>query len=84
MIAHTKYVGTAVFVIYVADVIGYTGSISVQIYEDLFVGDKASMLVFFRALTYLMSIVEAFCLLSSCVYFLNRGDGVVIREEKNG
>ena len=31
---------------YVADVIGYTGSISVQIYEDLFVGDKAGMLVF--------------------------------------
>ena len=42
------------------------------------------MLVFFRTLTYLMSIVEAFCLLGSCVYFLNRGDGVVVREEKNG
>ena len=46
LIAHIKYVGTAVFVIYVADAIGYTGSISVQIYEDLFVGDKAGMLVF--------------------------------------
>ena len=46
LIAHTKYVGTAVFVIYVADVIGYTGSISVQIYEDLFVGDQAGELVF--------------------------------------
>ena len=46
MIAHTKYVGTAVFVIYVADVIGYTGSINVQIYEDLLAGDQAGKLVF--------------------------------------
>ena len=84
MIAHTKYVGTAVFVIYVADAIGYTGSINVQIYEDLLAGDQAGELVFFRTLTYLMSIVGAFCLLGSCVYFLNRGDGVVVREEKNG
>ena len=69
---------------YVADVIGYTGSINVQIYEDLLAGDQAGELVFFRTLTYLMSIVGAFCLLGSCVYFLNRGDGVVVREEKNG
>ena len=84
MIAHTKYVGTAVFVIYFADAIGYTGSINVQIYEDLLAGDQAGELVFFRTLTYLMSIVGAFCLLGSCVYFLNRGGGVVVREEKNG
>ena len=69
---------------YVADVIGYTGSINVQIYEDLLAGDQAGELVFFRTLTYLMSIVGAFCLLGSCVYFLNRGDGVVVRGEKNG
>jgi len=69
---------------YVADVIGYTGSINVQIYEDLLAGDQAGELVFFRTLTYLMSIVGAFCLLGSCVYFLNRGGGVVVREEKNG
>jgi len=69
---------------YVADVIGYTSSINVQIYEDLLAGDQAGELVFFRTLTYLMSIVGAFCLLGSCVYFLNRGDGVVVREEKNG
>ena len=47
LIAHIKYVGTAVFVIYVADAIGYTGFISVQMYEDLFAGDKTGVLAFF-------------------------------------
>ena len=83
LIAHTKYVGTAVFAIYVADAIGYTGSISVQIYEDLFASDKTGVLGFFRTLTYLMSIVGAFCLLGSCLYFLNRGTDTVIRKGQN-
>ena len=83
LIAHTKYVGTAVFAIYVADAIGYTGSISVQIYEDLFADDKTGVLGFFRTLTYLMSIVGTFCLLGSCLYFLNRGADTVIKEGQN-
>ena len=68
---------------YVADVIGYTGSINVQIYEDLFAGDKTGVLGFFRTLTYLMSIVGTFCLLGSCLYFLNRGADTVVREGQN-
>ncbi|HIA65001.1 TPA: hypothetical protein EYN98_02825 [Candidatus Poribacteria bacterium] len=83
LIAHTKYIGTAVFAIYVADAIGYTGSISVQLYEDFFASDKIGVLAFFRTLTYLMSIVGAFCLLGSCFYFLNRGDDTVIGGAKD-
>jgi hypothetical protein len=70
-IASTRAAGTAVFAIYVADAVGYTGSIGVQIYRDLIHG-ALSRLAFFRGLTYFMSISGTILLAASCLYFLRK------------
>ncbi len=69
MIASTRSIGTAVFVIYIADALGYTGSISVMLYSDLVKAD-VSKLDFFRGLTYFMSALGTVLLFASCIYFL--------------
>ena len=71
IIASTHVVGTAVFAIYVADAIGYVGSILVQIYRD-FLARDSSRLDFFCGLTYFVSILGVVCLVSSCLYFVSR------------
>ncbi|MBM3823798.1 MAG: hypothetical protein FJ404_13090 [Verrucomicrobia bacterium] len=68
LIAATKTAGTAVFAIYLADAIGYTGSVLVQLFKDLATGN-ASRLVFFKGFTYAMSVGGAACLMGACVYF---------------
>jgi hypothetical protein len=69
LIASTRVVATAVFAIYVADAIGYTGSVGVQLYRDLAASDL-SRLGFFKGFTYFMSLLGLVCLVGSCVYFL--------------
>jgi hypothetical protein len=69
LIASTRTVGTAVFAIYVADSIGYSGSITVMLSKDVLAGD-VSRLEFFRYLTYFMSVLGVVLLIASCVYFL--------------
>jgi len=69
LIASTRVMGTAVFVIYIADSIGYVGSISVMAIKDQIAGDM-SRLEFFRQLTYGMSILGVVMLLLSLFYFL--------------
>lgn len=54
MMAATRLTGTAVFAIYLADALGYTGSVSVQIYKDLFAAGE-SRLEFFKQMTMWMS-----------------------------
>ncbi len=71
LIAATRVIGTAVFAIYVADAIGYTGSVGVQLYKDL-VETDATRLDFFRRFTYGMSILGVVLMASSCVYFLGK------------
>jgi hypothetical protein len=71
MIASTKVVGTAVFAIYVADAIGYTGSVGIQLYKDLGQADM-SRLVFFKTYTLWMAGLGCVCLVSSCFYFLRK------------
>ena len=70
LIAATRVTGTAVFAIYVADALGYTGSIGVQLYKDLFETD-ATRLDFFRRFTYGMSLLGVILLTCSCVYFIH-------------
>jgi hypothetical protein len=72
LIALTRFAGTAVFAIYLADAIGYTGSVGVQLYKVLGKG-KLSHLGFFRGYTYFMSLLGAALLAGSCVYFLRLG-----------
>jgi hypothetical protein len=68
LIASTRTVGTAVFAIYVADAIGYTGSVGVQLYKDLAQGE-VTRLGFFRGFTYFLALLGAAFLLASAVYF---------------
>jgi hypothetical protein len=70
-IALTRFAGTAVFAIYVADALGYTGSVGVQLYRDLFAGDLPR-LDFSRALTYAMSFLGLPLMAVSMVYFVNQ------------
>jgi hypothetical protein len=71
LIASTGVVGTAVFAIYLADAIGYTGSVGVQLFKDLF-QSGVSRLGFFKGFTYFMSILGVVCLASSSAYFMRR------------
>ena len=68
LIASTRAMGTAVFVIYVADSIGYVGAIGVMGVKDQFAAD-VSRLEFFRYLTYGMSVLGVVMLVSSLIYF---------------
>ncbi|PYJ97614.1 MAG: hypothetical protein DME23_14605, partial [Verrucomicrobia bacterium] len=74
LIASTRVAGTAVFAIYLADAIGYTGSVGVQLFKDL-AQSNISRLGFFKGYTYFMSVLGATCLLASCAYFLRRNRG---------
>ncbi len=68
LIASTRVVGTAVFAIYLADAIGYTGSVMVQLFKDLAAGGQSRFL-FFKGFTWFMSGLGIVCLLGSCLYF---------------
>ena len=75
--------GTAVFVIYIADSIGYVGSISVMAIKDQIAGDM-TRLEFFRQLTYGMSGLGVVMLVLSLIYFLkfhNHGSAVAVTKQ---
>jgi hypothetical protein len=69
LIAYTRVVGTAVFAIYVADAVGYSGSILTLIVKDRM---NYSHLQFFETFSLALSVVGFVFLLGSCVYFLTR------------
>lgn len=71
LIASTRVVGTAVFAIYVADALGYTGSVGVMLFRDRVYGG-VSRLEFFTGFTYFMSLLGCAMLAASCLYFLRR------------
>ncbi|HIL80455.1 MAG TPA: hypothetical protein EYG54_04225 [Myxococcales bacterium] len=69
LMANTAIVGTAVFAIYLADAVGYTGSVAMLLYKDL-AASEMSRLAFFQMATWAMAGVGTVLLLSSCAYFL--------------
>jgi phosphonate degradation associated HDIG domain protein len=71
IIASTRVAGTAVFAIYLADAIGYTGSIGLPVVHDLFF-PGLDRLTFFRAFTYVVSLGGTVMLAASCVYFYRK------------
>ena len=71
LLASTRAAGTAVFAIYVADSIGYTGSVGVQLFKDLS-HSEMSRLGFFKGFSHFLCIVGATCLITSCIYFMHR------------
>ena len=74
-IATTRVTGTAVFAIYVADAVGYMGSIGILLYKDLG-QSEVTRLAFFRGFTYFMSVLGTVLLVSSCMYFLRNHECV--------
>jgi len=71
LIASTRFVGTAVFAIYVADAIGYTGSVMLQFSKDYAQGEL-SRLDFFRGFTYMASVAGMILLIASAAYFMRK------------
>ncbi len=71
MIASTGTIGTAVFAIYVADALGYAGSICVQLYKDL--GQAESHLEFFKTFTWFLSIGGTGCVIAGAGSFWLHG-----------
>ena len=68
LMASTSVAGTAVFAIYLADSIGYTGSVGVQLYKDLMAHGQ-SRLGFFVGFTWFMCVLGSACLVASAAYF---------------
>jgi phosphonate degradation associated HDIG domain protein len=71
IIASTRVPGTAVFAIYLADAIGYTGSIGLPLVKDL-AFPEVDRLAFVRGFTYLVSLAGLALLAASCAYFYRR------------
>lgn len=70
-IAVTRFAGTAVFAIYVADALGYTGSAVLQLARDLF-SLGSSRVEFFRDFTYAIAIGGVPLILLAMTYFLRQ------------
>lgn len=68
-IAATRFAGTAVFAIYLADAFGYTGSLAIQLYKDL-LAPQAARLEFFQSISYALAIAGIPLLIISMIYFL--------------
>ena len=68
LLASTHFRGNAVFAIYIADSVGYTGSVAIQIYKDFFQSD-INRFEFLHAFTYALSSWGAVLLVASCLYF---------------
>ena len=68
VMASTKVAGTAVFAIYLHDAVGYTGSISVQLYKDLG-QSELNYFEFLRNFTWLLCGLGLVCFVASCIYF---------------
>ena len=62
--ASTQATGTAVFGIYLADALGYTGSIALQLLKDVLFATE-SRLAFFQSCSVAMAIIGSACLLLS-------------------
>jgi len=71
LIASTRAAGTAVFAIYLADAIGYTGSVGIQLFKDLS-HSEMSRLGFFKGFSHFMCVVGMTCMVTSCFYFMQR------------
>lgn len=71
LMAYTRAPGTAVFAIYVADAVGYTGSIALQLFKDLFAAGT-SRLQFFTSYCYVMAVVGVLLFVGSAIYFMNK------------
>jgi len=68
LMAATRFAGTAVFAVNLADAVGYTGSVAMQLYKDLVVA-SSTRLGFFKLFSYGLSLGGGVLLLAAGVYF---------------
>lgn len=68
LMAATRVAGTAVFAVNVADAVGYTGSVGVQLYKDL-LAQETTRLTFFRTFSYALSFAGSTALVLAAFYF---------------
>jgi phosphonate degradation associated HDIG domain protein len=71
ILASTRVPGTAVFAIYLADAVGYTGSIGLPLVKDQFFAG-VDRLAFFRVFAYIVSLGGIGILAASSVYFYRK------------
>jgi hypothetical protein len=76
MIAFSGQVGTAGFLIYLADASGYLGSVALLVWRNFAMVDL-DWLRFFIASAYATSLVGAVCTLLAGLYFLRGGQRTV-------
>jgi hypothetical protein len=74
LLASTKFVGTAVFCIYLADSAGYTVSCATQIGKDIF--SKTSRTEFLQNYSLFLSIAGTLCVAGGAIYFRRRNRGL--------
>ena len=71
LIASTRFSGTAVFAIYIADSLGYSGSIGLQLYRVLGQGET-TWENFFRGMAYLLAVGGTVLLTMAGFYFVRK------------
>jgi len=81
VIASTKVAGTAVFAIYLHDAIGYTGSVTVQLYKNLGQGEL-DYYQFLRGFTWLLCGLGLVCFVASCIYLMSKHKPAAEGEEE--
>ena len=71
IMAATRFGGTAVFAVSLADAVGYTGSVGTQLYKDL-LASESSRLGFFKTFSYGLSTGGGLLLVLAALYFLHQ------------
>ena len=71
LIATFKYVSTVGFLIYLADSLGYVGSISVLLFKE-FGNTQLSWLDFFISSGYILSVAGSLLITASLIYFISK------------
>jgi hypothetical protein len=75
IMAATRFAGTAVFAVNVADAVGYSGSVGMQLYKDILAADT-TRLSFFKTFSYTLSVGGCLLLAAAAAYFWTQSGGV--------
>lgn len=71
IMAATRFAGTAVFAVNVADAVGYSGSVGMQLFKDMAASDM-TRLGFFTTFSYILSVGGCLILALAAAYFVKQ------------
>lgn len=71
IMAATRFAGTSVFAVNVADAVGYSGSVGMQLYKDLAAAEM-TRLSFFKTFSYALSVGGCLLLVCAAAYFASQ------------